>query len=234
MLRRAQYRFCNAAAGGAGAEFRYLDAQSLLQAIHEDSGETAKYYAVRYFGPGTIRKVETLLWSDLKKNGHVDVERDAELEKPARWFPVQSYARKAPVVRRYRQDDYDLSYLAHEDKFDAYRTAKQQESDLVNRLRAAGMASGGRGGGWSAWKNTEHPHPQNYYTRQVWGARGFKGSRRGGGAGRGGGNWGDAGGGDTAAAAGGWGAAAAGWGAPTGAPQPPGGWSTTATPASGW
>ena len=209
--------------GAVGENYRQLDSQSLLQAIHEDSGETAKYYATKYFGPKSLRKVETLLWSDLKKYGHVDVERDEDLQSPARWYPVQSYAQRAPIVRRYRAEDYDLSYLQHEDKFDVYRSDKMRESDLEARLRTQrgyeqSQQQGGRGWGggggmsWAAWGS--HQQPQRYY-KNMWQSNGRTTGRWGGTGASGSGGW------STTASAG----SGSGWGSSS--------WSSTSA-SSGW
>ena len=120
---------CAAAAGGS--HFRTLDSGSLLQVVQNDSGETSRYYALRYFGAKQERKIDQLLWNDLKKYGHVDMDRGAKLDSPARWFPIvhAGAAFRAPRVRRYKPEDNDLSVLQMSDDL-----ARVQENAVLDHL----------------------------------------------------------------------------------------------------
>lgn len=130
-----------AAAMRRGA-FRALDAAALLTVVQQDSGETAKYYAVRYFGAATEKRVQHLLWSDLKKHGHVDMTRSETQADEPRWFIPSHVSRRAPRVSRYRAEDYDLSVLK-----ECQRLGVEQEREVVEQLqgRAPVLPSAGRG-----------------------------------------------------------------------------------------
>lgn len=123
MLRATRWRYCMAPV------YRTLNASEILAVVQEDRGETAAYYAKRYFGPKTERQVQHLLWTDLKKNGHVDIIR-ADMDAPPRWFPTANFAPKAPRVLKYRAEDYDLSVLKMENDL-----GRSQEHDVVSALQ---------------------------------------------------------------------------------------------------
>uniref|UniRef100_A0A7S1MGG9 Uncharacterized protein n=1 Tax=Neobodo designis TaxID=312471 RepID=A0A7S1MGG9_NEODS len=128
MLRRVRISLCSVASG----VYRELDAGELLSVIQSDGGETATYYATRYFGPKSKRRVEHLLWHDLKKNGHVDLQRGSDLSAVPRWHSVSGPRFRAPRVMRHREEDHDLSVLEME-----VSLGKQQESDIVSQLQSA-------------------------------------------------------------------------------------------------
>ena len=130
MLRRVSSLLCSVPAG----VYRDLDAGELLAVIQEDGGETAKYYATRYFGPKSERKVNHLLWNDLKKHGQVDMQRGSDLTATPKWFTVAGTRYRAPKVMRHRPEDHDLSVLAFETNL-----GKEQESEIVSQLQ--GMSS---------------------------------------------------------------------------------------------
>lgn len=109
MLRRTLWRLTSDA-----QQYRQLSPGSLLTVIRNEPGESAKYYALRYFGPTNEPRVKHILWSDLKKFGHVTMERTTE-EEPPRWYPNRYEAPQAPVVKPYRPEDWDLSVLKQMD-----------------------------------------------------------------------------------------------------------------------
>lgn len=129
MLRRGISLFCLAPA------YRTLDAGELLSVIQRDHGETASYYAKRYFGPKTEMRIAHLLWADLKKHGHVDCTR-VDADAAPRWFPAGGAAHRAPRVLKYRAEDHDLSVLKMENDL-----GRSQEHDVVSELQ--GVPSSG-------------------------------------------------------------------------------------------
>jgi hypothetical protein len=133
MLRWNRQLLCAAAAAGGGgaSAFRTLDSATLLEVVQNDSGETARYYALRYFGPKKERAIDLLLWSDLKKYGHVDLSRGEAMDGPARWYPVVHAGAmyRKPRVRRYNAADNDLSLLKMTDDMQ-----RQQENAVIAHL----------------------------------------------------------------------------------------------------
>ena len=104
------------------------DIDSVLEVIRQDAGETAKYYADKYFD-GKEVKVSSILWNNLKKFGHVDIDRSGGGDPSAspRWFPSARYPRRGPRVSHYREEDNDLSVLK---EYEAEETANAVASLL--------------------------------------------------------------------------------------------------------
>jgi hypothetical protein len=101
------------------------DVESVLEVIREDAGETAKYYADKYFD-GSETKVNSILWNNLKKFGHVDLDRSPREEGDGgsnndgpRWFPAARFPRRGPRVGHYREEDNDLSVLEEFEQIEA-------------------------------------------------------------------------------------------------------------------
>ncbi|KAK7202299.1 hypothetical protein NESM_000301800 [Novymonas esmeraldas] len=92
---------------------RPLTAASLLQTVRSDPGMTTVYYANRYFGKENVMQLNHLLWSVLKRNGKVDIDRAGGAADAApRWQPLFATPRKH-IVRHHNADDEDLSLLRH-------------------------------------------------------------------------------------------------------------------------
>ena len=66
-------------------QFKLLDPKTMLSVIRLDPGHTALYYAQRYFGQNSPIEVNAILWSNLKMQGQIRLERDRE--ESALWFP---------------------------------------------------------------------------------------------------------------------------------------------------
>ena len=115
----AAYQLEREATGAsAGAVGQSPDTESVLEVVREDAGETAHYYAHRYFD-GSEVKVNAILWNKLKKYGHVDLDRGASWSNAPRWFPAARAPRRGPAVRRYNPEDNDLSLLREVKEFTA-------------------------------------------------------------------------------------------------------------------
>lgn len=122
-------------------QFRPLSPGALLTVIRNEPGESAKYYALRYFGPVTEAKVKHILWSDLKKFGHVSMERDRD-DDPPRWYPNRYQAPTPPVVKPYRPEEWDLSVLKRSDEM----LQASGAMDVVEQMKyEAAPASSGDG-----------------------------------------------------------------------------------------
>jgi hypothetical protein len=126
MFRRFTPALCAMRAG-----YRELDPNEVLAVVQNDGGETTAYYAARYFGPKSEQKVNHILWNDLKKRGHVDIQRGTDLSAPPRWFSTAGPAFKAPKVIRHRPEDHDLSVLKMEQDL-----GKLQENDVISELQS--------------------------------------------------------------------------------------------------
>jgi hypothetical protein len=124
MLRcRAGLRLC-------AAVYRDLDPNEVLAVVQSDGGETSAYYATRYFGPKTEKKVNHILWNDLKKRGFVDMQRGSDLASQPKWYATAGPVHRAPKVYRHREEDHDLSVLKKEQDL-----GKEQESEIISQLR---------------------------------------------------------------------------------------------------
>lgn len=120
------------------------DVESVLEAVREDAGETAKYYADKYFD-GSETKVNSILWNNLKRFGHVDLDRSPRdgddnegvtsnmNSNEPRWFPAARFPRRGPIVGHYREEDNDLSVLEEFEQLEA----KKVEDWLDSKAAAA-------------------------------------------------------------------------------------------------
>lgn len=161
MFRRIHLRFC---APAAAIPVRALDSAALLDVIAEDPGETARYYATRYFGGAKNEKiVVTLLWNDLKKYGFVDMDRGDSTTALAKWFPRYTLAKKGPRVKRYRAEDYDLSVLPENED-------TQQEQELLKLLRSSDPVKieSPAATGWASVSQFSHEQQYNTWAKDSW------------------------------------------------------------------
>jgi hypothetical protein len=86
----------------------------VLDAVRKDPGQTAVYYATRYFGgPQQASVLNFVLWSELKRFGQVLVERPDGPSGEARWVPMAFRPTMRTNVQRHNDDDVDLSVLSH-------------------------------------------------------------------------------------------------------------------------
>jgi hypothetical protein len=132
------------------------DVDSVLEVVRQDAGETAKFYADKYFD-GSEAKVNSILWNNLKKFGHVDIDRSISSENNVnsfydlgennnnnnsattttttrivnepRWFPAARFPRRGPRVGKYRPEDNDLSVLKEQDAEDCERIDNILDND---------------------------------------------------------------------------------------------------------
>jgi hypothetical protein len=94
---------------------RAINAANVLTAVHSDAGETAAYYATRYFGGAKNEvRVNHLLMGELKRKGYVTVDRGTEPGAPLLFYPARTQPQRGPRVTIYRAEDNDLSVLADE------------------------------------------------------------------------------------------------------------------------
>lgn len=120
MFRYSFFRRCavppsTEASAQAQFSYRQLSPGALLTVIRSEPGEASDYYARMFFGPGTEPRVKHMLWNDLKRYGHVSMQRDSETEPP-RWYPNRFTPPKAPQVRLYKAEEWDLSILKEMEK----------------------------------------------------------------------------------------------------------------------
>lgn len=148
MFRRLRLSACAAASG----MYRELDANELLAVIQQDGGETSTYYARRYFGPRTERRLTHLLWTDLKKRGFVDLQRGSDPSAQPRWYACEAVPFRAPKVARYNADDHDLSVLKLEQDL-----GKLQENEVVAELQHAQSTPTARSRVFASEPSAPHP-----------------------------------------------------------------------------
>jgi hypothetical protein len=120
MFRYSLFRRCavppsTEATAQAQFSYRQLSPGALLTVIRSEPGEGSDYYAKMFFGPGTEPRVKHMLWNDLKRYGHVSMQRDSDTEPP-RWYPNRFTPPKAPQVRLYKAEEWDLSILKEMEK----------------------------------------------------------------------------------------------------------------------
>lgn len=151
------------------------DVESVLEVVRQDAGETAKYYADKYFDGSEVR-VNSILWNNLKKFGHVDIDRsvseNSSSENPfydlggssdgsnssytnqPRWFPAARFPRRGPRISRYRAEDHDLSLLKEEETAQAEKISNILSSDEISSsTSSSSTATTKKGFPDSPWSN---------------------------------------------------------------------------------
>lgn len=112
------------------AAVRLLTTEILLETVRCDPGQTAKYYAARYFGSEQESAVSCSLWSELKRFGLVTMDRRDGPSEPPRWFAVKSQPYRARVSR-HCDDDVDLSVLQQSAPQEVSTTVSEQQENAA-------------------------------------------------------------------------------------------------------